>query len=80
MQVKILEIKNDNIYLFWYVKSIWDYEPYEKANHVTELTVNEEKGYILRIPDGLSEYLTKVNKAKEFHYTASWKEKLWVKK
>ena len=27
-----------------------------------------------------SEYLTKVNKAKEFHYTASWKEKLWVKK
>ena len=80
LQVKILEIKSDNMYLLWYVKSIWDYEPYEKANHVTELTVNEEMGYILRIPDGLSEYLTKVNKAKEFHYTASWKEKLWVKK
>lgn len=79
LQVKILGISGNNIKLLWYVLSKWDYEPYENADHITELPINKNKGYILKIPDGLSQYLTQVNRAKEFYYTSRWEETLCIK-
>ncbi len=65
----------------WYVNSLWDYESYEEnSNNVTELPINSEKGYILKIPDGLSQYLTVLGRANEFYYTSMWKEEICPKK
>ena len=77
LQVKILEIANNNIRLLWYVNSVWDYASYEDANYVTELPI--KKGYILKIPDGLSHHLIEVNRAKEFCYTSRWEENICIK-
>ena len=79
LQVKILEISGNDIKLLWYVLSLWDFDPYEKADHITELPINKKKEYVLRIPDGLSQYLTKVDRAAEFHYTAEWQESICIK-
>ncbi|MBO5123822.1 MAG: hypothetical protein J6C11_01715 [Spirochaetaceae bacterium] len=79
LQVKILEISGNDIKLLWYVLSLWDFDPYEKADHITELPINKKKEYVLRIPDGLSQYLTKVDRAAEFHYTAEWQEGICIK-
>lgn len=79
LQVKILEISGNDIKLLWYVLSLWDFDPYEKADHITELPINKKKEYVLRIPDGLSQYLTKVDRAAEFHHTAEWQGGICIK-
>lgn len=63
----------DNYFMIrWSVTSIYDFEPFSK-NHITDIPL--AKGFILKLPDGLSHYLTKIGVAKDFKYTASWQER-----
>lgn len=55
----------------WSVKSIYDYEPFEKSD-ITDLDLTME--FVLKLPDGLSHYLTTIGVAKAFKYSASWNE------
>jgi len=57
----------------WKVKSLYDFEPFDK-NLVTEIPLSE--GFVLKLPDGLSHYLTKIGVAKDFEYMSTWQE-LW---
>ena len=69
------------IKLLWFVNSKWDFESYESGkDYVTELPVDKKKNLILQIPDGLSNYLTKVNKAQEFYYGTDWEETVCIEK
>jgi len=63
----------------WSVRSVWDYDSFEKQkaagnNLVTELDL-PMPGKKISIPDGLSEYLTKLGLARVFDYYAEWEEK-----
>jgi len=81
LKVKILKIEDGAIKLLWFVNSKWDFESYESGkDYVTELPVDKKKNLILQIPDGLSNYLTKVNKAKEFYYGTDWEETVCIEK
>ncbi len=55
----------------WQIESIYDFEPFSK-NYVTNL--NMAPNVTLKIPDGLSEYLTKIGTAKVFKYYVEWHE------
>ena len=56
----------------WRVDSIYDFEPFANASHITELTLAPKM--TLFLPDGLSHYMTVVGIAKEFRYYAEWRE------
>lgn len=63
---------SNNVFMSrWGVKSIYDYEPFEK-NDITDLDLAKE--FVLKLPDGLSHYLTTVGVAKAFKYSSSWNE------
>jgi hypothetical protein len=57
----------------WLVESTYDFEPF-RVGHVTDIPLGT--GRILKVPDGLSEYLTHANigVAAAFDYSASWFE------
>jgi hypothetical protein len=57
----------------WSVNSVYDFEPFASANYVTNIPV--ATGFILILPDGLSNYLTKISTAQDFKYFAEWNEK-----
>lgn len=57
----------------WKVESVYDFEPFEK-NYITDIPLAE--GFVLKLPDGLSHYLTKLGVAKDFKYTSEWQE-IW---
>lgn len=56
----------------WRVDSIYDFEPFEKADHFTRIPLAE--GVALILPDGLSQYMTTLGVAKVFDYYAQWHE------
>lgn len=56
----------------WKVESLYDFEPFEKG-YITNIPLS--KGFSLKLPDGLSHYLTKIGVAQDFKYMASWQEK-----
>lgn len=56
----------------WRVESLYDFEPFDKADYVTEIPLTQ--GLKLKLPDGLSHYLTKIGVAKDFKYHAEWIE------
>ena len=58
----------------WRVDDTWDYEPFEKASYVSHLPMGINREHILKIPDGLSHYMTILGIAKEFKYWAEWHE------
>ncbi|EGU61525.1 Cyanase [Vibrio nigripulchritudo ATCC 27043] len=62
---------NKTFLTIWRVESLYDFEPFEKG-YVTHLPL--KKGMILKIPDGLSHYLTKINVAKSFSHYSEWRE------
>jgi len=67
------------IQTIWSVRSVWDYDSFEKQrrgnnNQVTGLDL--PSGKMLRLPDGLSEYLTQLELANVFDYYAEWEE-IW---
>ncbi|WP_020405817.1 hypothetical protein [Hahella ganghwensis] len=55
----------------WSVRSIYDFEPFEKHDYYTEIPLGNFK---LVLPDGLSEYMTHIGVAKVFNYSAEWHE------
>lgn len=57
----------------WKVESIYDFEPFKKG-YITDIPL--AKGFILKLPDGLSHYLTKIGIANDFTYISTWQE-LW---
>ena len=57
----------------WKVESIYDFEPFSKG-YVTDIPL--AKGFVLKLPDGLSHYLTKIGVANDFDYISTWQE-LW---
>lgn len=57
----------------WKVESIYDFEPFEKG-YVTDIPL--AKNMTLKLPDGLSNYLTNIGVAKDFTYVSTWQE-LW---
>jgi len=64
--------KNKNHFMSqWKVNSIYDFEPFDK-NFITEISLTKE--FSLKLPDGLSHYLTKINVAKDFKYTSTWRD------
>ncbi|BBA37001.1 hypothetical protein sS8_5078 [Methylocaldum marinum] len=66
-----LVINGGGIKTTWSVKSIYDFEPFEKKDYYTEIPLGDFK---LILPDGLSEYMTRIGVAKVFHYSAEWQE------
>ena len=59
----------------WRVRSYYDFEPFIKAHHVTHIPLGPN--LTLRLPDGLSQYMTVIGIATEFWYYAEWPED-WV--
>lgn len=62
----------------WRVDDYWDYTSFEKQKQlgrydVTHLPLAGDK--VLKLPDGLSHYLTTLGLAKEFSYYSEWTEK-----
>jgi hypothetical protein len=57
----------------WRVESIYHFEAFDKANYVTDIPLSDSK--VLRLPDGLSAYMTVLGIAVEFRYFAEWIEK-----
>ena len=68
--------KKGKIEITWSVTSRWDFEPYEGKKYYTELSFSKKRGQVLKIDDGLSQYLTKIGMAREFYYRCEWKETL----
>ncbi|NMC61158.1 MAG: hypothetical protein GYA51_17515, partial [Candidatus Methanofastidiosa archaeon] len=70
------EIQEDGtIKTTWYVEDYYDFEPYP-SNYYTELPFNREKGFVLKIEDGLSSFLTILGLVEAFYYKAFWEE-IW---
>ena len=68
--------KKGEIEITWSVTSRWDFESYEGKKYYTELSFSKKRGQVLKIDDGLSQYLTKIGMAREFYYRCEWKETL----
>ncbi len=66
-------INGDYFLSQWKVESVYDFEPFDKG-FITDIPL--AKGFILKLPDGLSHYLTKVGVAKNFKYISRWQD-LW---
>jgi len=65
--------KNGNDFLSqWKVKSVYDFESFDKG-FITDIPL--AKDFILKLPDGLSHYLTKIGVAKDFKYISRWQDR-----
>jgi hypothetical protein len=64
-------LPNKNIETIWRVESLYDFEPFEKHDYYTLIPLGSHN---LKLPDGLSEYMTKIGVAKAFWYKAEWSE------
>lgn len=62
----------DAITTKWRVDSLYDFESFERADHVTHVPLAANA--VLKLPDGLSHYMVGQKIAKEFNYHAEWSE------
>ena len=70
--LKVNTTKNGvNFLSTWKVESIYDFEPFSVGN-VSDIPLT--KDFVLKLPDGLSHYLTKIGVAKDFKYISTWQE------
>lgn len=70
--LKVNTTKNGvNFISTWKVESIYDFEPFNKG-YITDIPL--AKGFVLKLPDGLSHHLTKIGVAKDFNYVSTWQE------
>lgn len=72
LDAKTVSGQNNNMKTTWSVDSLYDFEPYEKHDYITEIPLGK---FRLEISDGLSEYMTRIGVAKAFKYKAEWVEK-----
>jgi hypothetical protein len=56
----------------WSVDDRYEFEPFEKSNFVTDIPLSSTQ--VLKVPDGLSQYMTVLKIASVFDYWAAWKE------
>lgn len=56
----------------WRVDSKYDFEPFSKASYYTNIPLSA--GRALKLPDGLSHYMTVLGIAAEFNYWAEWND------
>jgi len=56
----------------WSVTDRYEFQPFSKGDAFTNLPLSS--GQVLKLPDGLSFYLTILNLAKEFDYWSEWNE------
>jgi hypothetical protein len=66
------------VYTRWFIENIYDFKPFKEKNYITEIEL-KPSGFVLKIPDGLSHYMTKIGIAHEFPYRAEWSE-IWLLK
>ena len=71
LQVNTTKGNNAILMSRWIVESDYDFEPFSK-NYVTEVPLT--KDFVLKLPDGLSHYLTTIGIAKAFKYASDWNE------
>ena len=71
LQSSSVVLKNGSIETVWFVESVYDFEPFESKDYYTNITLGSN---VVKLPDGLSEYMTKIGVAKAFWYKAEWKE------
>lgn len=66
------EVQQGKFNTLWSINSRYDFEPFS-VGHVTHIPLGSN---ILKVPDGLSEYLTHthINVAQAFNYSARWNE------
>lgn len=70
--LKVNTTKNGvNFLSSWKVESVYDFEPFSKG-YITDIPL--AKGFVLKLPDGLSHHLTKIGVAKDFKYISTWQE------
>jgi len=68
-------VENKFIFIRWVVESIYDFEPFsnrKEGSYWTRLPI--EEGMILKLPDGLSNYMVTLGIAKAFNYGTEWYE------
>jgi hypothetical protein len=75
LQADIQVKKNGNITITWSVLSNYNFAPYPDTKY-TLLPFSKDRGQVLKLDDGLSQYLTKIGMATEFHHKAQWKESI----
>lgn len=68
------QVSDKNISTTWRVDDDYVFEPFAKG-YYTDLHLRDKM--VLRMPDGLSEYMTRIGIAKAFKHYAEWTE-LWV--
>lgn len=59
----------------WFIENTYDFQPFEKVDFITDIPLKRPE-FVLKIPDGLSFYMTKLGIAKEFQYRSEWSE-IW---
>ncbi|GAB1268968.1 hypothetical protein NBRC116493_22210 [Aurantivibrio infirmus] len=67
---------NKQFFSNWSIASYYDFESFDVSkDFITDIPLNGK--FILKLPDGLSHYLTKIGVAQEFSYGTTWTE-IWV--
>lgn len=66
-------VANNKILTMWFIVNTYDFKSFENANFVTDIPL-KRPDLVLKIPDGLSCYMTTLGIAKEFSYRAEWHE------
>jgi hypothetical protein len=62
------------VFTLWSVDDTYTFQPFEKSDFYTNIPLSSTQ--VLKLPDGLSQYMTVLGIADEFAYTASWAE-MW---
>jgi len=68
-----VRMPNGDMQTTWRVKSVYDFEPFEKHNYYSKIPLGKSE---LILYDGLSEYMTQIGVAKAFTHYSIWKE-IW---
>lgn len=68
------------VFTRWFIENTYDFKSFEyqaseKKNYITAIKLKPPI-YTLKLPDGLSHYMTKLGIAKEFEYRSEWGE-IW---
>lgn len=78
LQATVNNVTVESANIKWSVESDYDFQPFEKADYYTNIPLSA--GMILKLPDGLSEYMVHLGVAAEFTYYAEWSEVLRIEK
>lgn len=72
LKAYLLPLPDHSVHTRWRVDSIYDFEPFEKADHMTEISLTAD--LVILLPDGLSQWMAANGIAKTFAYYAQWHE------